>query len=121
MLDPVLGDNGRIYVDKGLVSAMRDQLLPLASFVTPNQFELQLLSGLDVHDIASADTAALHLLDQNPHLNGVVATGISTPQGRVHDRLISRYDLVDLAYAKRAAGIAGGGDLLTGKAAFMTV
>jgi pyridoxine kinase len=113
VLDPVLGDNGRIYVDKGLVSAMRDQLLPLASFVTPNQFELQLLSGLDVHDIASADTAALHLLDQNPHLNGVVATGISTPQGRVHDRLISRYDLVDLAYAKRAAGIAGGGDLLT--------
>ena len=44
MLDPVLGDNGRIYVDKGLVGAMRDQLLPLASFVTPNQFELQLLS-----------------------------------------------------------------------------
>ena len=113
VLDPVLGDNGRIYVDKGLVSAMRDQLLPLASFVTPNQFELQLLSGLDVHDITSADTAALHLLDQNPHLNGVVATGISTPQGRVHDRLISRYDLVDLAYAKRAVGIAGGGDLLT--------
>ena len=57
--------------------------------------------------------AALHLLDQNRHLNGVVATGISAPQGRVHDRLISRYDLVDLAYAKRAVGIAGGGDLLT--------
>ena len=55
----------------------------------------------------------MSLLDQNPHLNGVVETGISTPQGRVHDRLISRYDLVDLAYAKRAAGIAGGGDLLT--------
>jgi len=90
VLDPVLGDNGRIYVDKGLVSTMRDQLLPLASFVTPNQFELQLLSGLDVHDIASADAAALHLLDQNPHLNGVVATGISTPQGRVHDRLIGQ-------------------------------
>ena len=113
VLDPVLGDNGRIYVDKGLVSAMRDKLLPLASFVTPNQFELQLLSGLDVHDITSADAAALHLLDQNPHLNGVVATGISAPQGRIHDRLISRYDLVDLAYAKRAVGIAGGGDLLT--------
>jgi len=113
VLDPVLGDNGRIYVDKGLVSAMRDNLLPLASFVTPNQFELQLLSGHDVYDIASADVAAQHLLDQNPHLNGVVATGINTPQGRVHDRLISRYDLVDLAYAKRTAGIAGGGDLLT--------
>jgi len=57
VLDPVLGDNGRIYVDKGLVSAMRDNLLPLASFVTPNQFELQLLSGHDVYDIASADVA----------------------------------------------------------------
>ena len=113
VLDPVLGDNGRLYVDDRLVTAMRDELLPLASFVTPNQFELQLLSGQTVHDTASADAAAQRLLDQYPQLNGVVATGISHREGSIHDRLIGRHDFVDLAYAKRAAGIAGGGDLLT--------
>ncbi len=66
ILDPVLGDNGRIYVDNKLVTAMRDNLLPLANFVTPNQFELELLSGKTVRDVPSADKAAYYLLEQYP-------------------------------------------------------
>ena len=113
ILDPVLGDNGRIYVDSKLVTAMRDNLLPLANFVTPNQFELELLSGQRVRDVPSADKAAQHLLEQYPNLNGVLVTGVTHVDNSIHDRFISHTELLDMAFKKRTSGIAGGGDLLT--------
>ncbi len=113
ILDPVLGDNGRIYVDSKLVTAMRDSLLPLANFVTPNQFELELLSGQKVRDVPSADKAAQYLLERYPHLNGVLVTGINHIDNSIHDRFISHTGLTDMAFEKRNSGIAGGGDLLT--------
>lgn len=113
ILDPVLGDNGRIYVDDKLVMAMRNNLLPLASYITPNQFELGLLAEQPVFDIPSSDIAAKCLLNKYPHLISVIATGISQDDGAVQDRLISRSDIVELIYKKRPAGVAGGGDLLT--------
>ena len=113
VLDPVLGDNGRIYVDNQLVTEMRDQLLPLASFATPNQFELELLAKQAVTDVSSATAAGRQLMTQNPALQGVVATGINGPDGRVHDCFVSRDKAIDVAYEKRPTGIAGGGDLLT--------
>ncbi|MDC1382061.1 bifunctional hydroxymethylpyrimidine kinase/phosphomethylpyrimidine kinase [Candidatus Puniceispirillum sp.] len=113
VLDPVLGDNGRIYVDNKLVTAIRDNLLPLASFITPNQFELGLLAEQPVFDIPSSDIAAKHLLNKYKNLISVVATGINHNDGVVQDRLISRSDIVELIYKKRPVGIAGGGDLLT--------
>ena len=113
ILDPVLGDNGRIYVDNKLVTAIRDNLLPLASFITPNQFELGLLAEQPVFDIPSSDIAAKHLLNKYQNLISVVATGINHNDGVVQDRLVSRSDIVELIYKKRPVGIAGGGDLLT--------
>ena len=64
----MLGDNGRIYVDNKLVTAMRDNLLPLANFVTPNQFELELLSGQTVGDVPSADKDCSASPEQYPQL-----------------------------------------------------
>ena len=113
ILDPVLGDNGRIYVDNKLVTAMRDNLLPLANFVTPNQFELELLSGQTVGNVPSADKAAQNLLEQYPNLNGVLVTGVNHINNSIHDRFISQNDVIDMAFKKRTRGIAGGGDLLT--------
>lgn len=39
--DPVLGDNGKLYVPKELVALYRDSVVPLADIVTPNQFECE--------------------------------------------------------------------------------
>lgn len=46
-LDPVTGDNGRLYVPQEQADAIRDVLLPLADITTPNPFELSLLAQLD--------------------------------------------------------------------------
>ncbi|KAL6079767.1 pyridoxal kinase [Balamuthia mandrillaris] len=43
--DPVMGDDGHLYVPKELVEVYRDEALPLANFVTPNQFECEQLTG----------------------------------------------------------------------------
>jgi pyridoxine kinase len=44
-LDPVLGDNGSFYVPRELADVYRAKLLPIASVITPNQFEAEILSG----------------------------------------------------------------------------
>lgn len=38
--DPVLGDDGHLYVPKELVALYRDKVAPVATVMTPNQFEL---------------------------------------------------------------------------------
>lgn len=56
--DPVIGDHGGLYVPEQTASAIRDNLIPKASVATPNRFELQWLTGTDIHDIATTLTAA---------------------------------------------------------------
>lgn len=43
LCDPVLGDNGRLYVPPEMVEAYRDILIPRAHLIIPNAYELQLL------------------------------------------------------------------------------
>src|ERR1700712_5412585 len=44
--DPVLGDVGRgFFVAPGLPELMRDTVVPQARVITPNQFELEFLTG----------------------------------------------------------------------------
>jgi pyridoxine kinase len=57
-LDPVFGDDGRIYARPGVAPAMANTLLALADIVTPNVFELSNLSGIAVHDPKDALAAA---------------------------------------------------------------
>lgn len=42
--DPVMGDNGKLYVPQSQVNIYRDRLIVMADVVTPNQYELELLS-----------------------------------------------------------------------------
>jgi pyridoxine kinase len=47
--DPVLGDADRgCYVRPGIPELMRQQVVPAAQIITPNQFELESLTGLPV-------------------------------------------------------------------------
>jgi pyridoxine kinase len=38
--DPVLGDDGKMYVPETFVSLYREKLLPFADIATPNQTEV---------------------------------------------------------------------------------
>lgn len=47
----MLGDNGELYVPKELVPLYRELIVPHADILTPNQFELESLTGLNVKNI----------------------------------------------------------------------
>jgi pyridoxine kinase len=58
LCDPVIGDWPKgIYIDQAAAHAIRGQLLPLATMLTPNAFELGWLTGLPVSDLATAMAA----------------------------------------------------------------
>ncbi|XP_027160395.1 pyridoxal kinase isoform X2 [Coffea eugenioides] len=46
--DPVMGDEGKLYVPQELVSVYREKVVPVASMLTPNQFEAELLTGIRI-------------------------------------------------------------------------
>jgi pyridoxine kinase len=81
LCDPVLGDDDvGIFVQAGIPEVMREVLVPQADLLTPNAFELGLLSGRPIRDIASALEAAAVLRAAGPGL--VVATGLPTGDPR---------------------------------------
>ena len=61
--DPVLGDiDTGIYVKSGIDVFFRERAIPAADLVTPNHFELELLTGRKVSTMAEALVAARSLL-----------------------------------------------------------
>ena len=63
--DPVIGDVGRgVFVRPGVPEFMRDQAVPAADIITPNQFELEYLSGIETDSLAGVKDAiaAVHRL-----------------------------------------------------------
>ncbi|GGH27088.1 pyridoxal kinase PdxY [Alsobacter metallidurans] len=63
--DPVIGDVGRgVFVRPGVPEFMREQAVPAADVITPNQFELELLTGRTCNSLgdAKAALAAAHRL-----------------------------------------------------------
>ncbi|KAK2004600.1 pyridoxal kinase [Colletotrichum falcatum] len=75
VLDPVMGDNGRLYVAEEVVPAYQS-LIEHADLILPNQFEAELLSGVKITDMQTLQTAirALHTKYHVPH---VVITSVS--------------------------------------------
>ncbi len=113
LCDPVIGDNGRVYVRDGVEQAIRELLLPLADVLTPNHFELERLSGHPVSTLDQVVHAARVLLASGPKV--VVVTSVQ------HDRvgadevetLAVSADAVWAAASPRLVRVPnGGGDLL---------
>jgi len=52
--DPVMGDDGSLYVSNDLVSIYRDEVLPAADIILPNQTECEFLTGIKINTEADA-------------------------------------------------------------------
>ncbi|KAI8814727.1 pyridoxal kinase-like protein, partial [Cladochytrium replicatum] len=57
ILDPVMGDNNKLYVGADVVPIYRDILLPLAHLITPNAFEVETLTGVSISTIGNVHKA----------------------------------------------------------------
>ena len=77
--DPVIGDVGRgIFVRPGIPEFIREQAVPAADIVTPNQFELELLTDVEVRNIGDAHRAVEALRDAGPKV--VLVTSLITDE-----------------------------------------
>lgn len=79
--DPVMGDDGRLYVPEGAVAVYRDTVLPLASVLTPNQYEAELLAGLAIRSRGDALAACRALHQRGP---STVVTSLLNPRPYQH-------------------------------------
>jgi len=48
LVDPVMGDNGRLYVPESRASLLKTKLCPMADIITPNAWELSYITGQQV-------------------------------------------------------------------------
>lgn len=109
LVDPVMGDHGRLYVPQDVADAIRAELLPRATCIAPNGFELGLLAGIPVTDAGSAIAAARSL-----RLPEVLATSIPVDGAHLATLLVTPKE-VHSAVTRRLAQVPHGtGDFLSG-------
>ncbi|KAL9128093.1 MAG: hypothetical protein Q9217_003146 [Psora testacea] len=80
VLDPVMGDEGLLYVSENVVPVYK-KLLRDADLILPNQFELELLSETKINCLSTLQQAIakLHKSHRLPH---IIVTSIQLPGSR---------------------------------------
>ena len=79
--DPVMGDVGRgFFVRPGIPELLRDRALPVATIITPNQFELEYLSNRPVTNLESALAAVELVMAAGPRV--VLVTSLRRADAR---------------------------------------
>jgi pyridoxine kinase len=110
LVDPVIGDEeGALYVAQPVAAAIRDRLVPLASIVTPNRFELGWLASCTIASEREATAAARVLA-----IPETVATSIGAADSEIVTLAITRETVTRSASPRHAAVPHGAGDLLAG-------
>lgn len=114
--DPVIGDDGAgVFVAPGVAEVIRDRLMPLATIATPNQFEVEWLSGRPARSIAALATAA-DAIRRAPAAR-LVATGCvleDGPPGHLEAVMLGAGAPLRIPAARLPLKVHGTGDLFAG-------
>ncbi|XP_076281658.1 pyridoxal kinase [Lasioglossum baleicum] len=108
--DPVMGDNGKMYVPEELKEIYKTEIVPLADIIVPNQYELEWLTGIKTSTCEEVQTAIKVLHNAGPHIVAVSSTEIDNKLtaicSTVKDNKVIRIDI-----PKIPASFTGSGDL----------
>ncbi|XP_054165504.1 pyridoxal kinase-like [Oppia nitens] len=115
LCDPVMGDNGQMYVPQELLPVYKDKIILIADILTPNQFEAELLTGIKINNDSDAIQAidALHDLG----IPTVVISSSNLSQNSSHmvaigsSRANGHKERIKLSFPKLNATFTGTGDL----------
>jgi pyridoxine kinase len=113
--DPVIGDTGPgVYVRPGIAEFFRDQAVPAADMLTPNQFELAQLTGLACGTLTEAKAAA-GVLRARMHVGGPRAVLVTSLEAADSVDLLVACDtgFFRLRTPRIPASFNGAGDAIT--------
>jgi pyridoxine kinase len=107
--DPICGDAPGLYVPPDVLDGLRSELLPLADAITPNRFELGLLTGMPVATNAEVIAAARAL--GRPAC--LVTSAFGTSTDTIANMLVTP-DTACMCQSRRRTDVPNGtGDLMT--------
>lgn len=111
--DPVIGDVDRgVYVRPGIPEFMRDQVVPAAQVVTPNHFELDLLTGLTTTTLSEVLQAAHQLRSTGPEIVLVTSTVLTdAPQDQITMLVVTANGACQVSTPRLDRSFTGSGDL----------
>ena len=99
VVDPVMvSKSGAVLLAGDAVDAMRKQLLPLATVVTPNAEEAEALTGLTIRTVDDSRLAAQRIHDMGPA--AVIVKGGHLQTADVVDVLFDGHDLMEFRHAR---------------------
>jgi pyridoxine kinase len=110
--DPVMGDVGRgFYVKPDIPDIFKKELIPLADIITPNQFELEAITGLDTQNIAGALKAVNTLHKMGPSI--VLVTSYKEKDGEISMLVSGKNEVYKITTPELplGKGVAGTGDM----------
>jgi len=112
--DPVIGDEGRgVYVEPPVAEFLRERALPAATVLTPNAFELSLLAGWRVGDVAQLSAALTVLRARGPQVILVTSLTLAdTPADAIYMIVCEGGELWRLRTPKLPIAVNGAGDLV---------
>ncbi|XP_058248158.1 pyridoxal kinase-like isoform X2 [Hemibagrus wyckioides] len=79
--DPVMGDNGSMYVPEALLPIYREKVVPVSDIITPNHFEAELLTGRKISTEKDAVEAMDLLHAMGPDTVVITSSDLLSPLG----------------------------------------
>lgn len=79
--DPVMGDHGEMYVPETLLPIYQNEIIPLCDICTPNQYEVELLTGSKVCSVSDAWTAMQWFHEQGVKTVALSSTDLGPADG----------------------------------------
>jgi pyridoxine kinase len=112
--DPVIGDVGRgVFVRPGIAEFMRDRAVPAATLITPNQFELDILSGGASTTLDGVRAALATVHARGPKVILVTSyLGESTPPDSIDLLASDGHDLWRVRTPRLDVNVNGAGDAI---------